>query len=1414
MSTNFSVSSQTIEETLGFIEQSLADQRYETARRHCELALGQGQIEQSQYNRLMFEVSIGLADMHMAYDAIQRSEVDDFQYALMQMRYYGRFNNTGAYRTSIQKAQGYTQFEYVRQMSEKVIHWYEQARQLAPDVYYKQMVDTYAGMYIDADLPPSLKQRIQTHKVKHSSVEMAPAKKTTTGTITGRLTYEDGEPASGTRVVLGLEMNFKPIDVLNYFDTQMHYQPNIGKLESVEGLTDQDGRFELTQIPTGCHAFLAVCLDPLKYAICTRFLAKDITIHQDRTSHLHRVITSWKSAPVEPLPIQMPVLPNEWLARDSNWERIGQMTLRNPFAYDFPRQIVSLDWPQNIDATGITDDQLFVLDTQTPDCPQSCQLADGKVLCMTSLDAYTTKRLVIYRRICGKQRSESFTRPTHLNLQIDHENQRLIIDTQATAFAIPYETDHVTGPILGVQGQDGQWRGQERFDLPHGLAVTSQQTQILQDGDIRAQVSVTYTFSDKSTIIYTFTAHEGEPVLLAHEKIDTHKVSKMAFELSLPDCLEGRGYLHWIGGQRNSSWEDLSGDQDRLLARLQEQTPWWIPPQGFGYAMTPADIQADDFIAVFTIRRGEWRDEAFDEISHGPVNGNHELDWPYPEMVGSTISMITAQYTAPREGQNADVCFRFPMFKGERYWGIAVSERDLNDGVHKHLSELQHKNSSPRLDDFIRWELDTQDVCERPVVWGPEQRIFQMRKTQDQDAFKHAWEHVWQNPDKPGYGGLSFLLHADPLIAWRAKLQLVAQAPIRSRMILLGREYSDMYSPVGARNLTPWCEEYDALAASGVFTEDEERLIRRSFILIGHLHRTRDFMNWNYGSRNANFEADRVDVVGTVGLVFPGNPDAKGFIEHALEMTHQGMKAYCTPESGRWYENPACYYLHAMKCRLHLLIRLAQVGLLDPAQVNLLKELLGWGILLLTPGIPITIPQMALPCDDATYHGLDKIRRVAPIGDHASLGSEIPEHWAILADYFDKCDPDFANLLRWAFISCDGSAGNHGDIPLYLSHPHVADTAIKQQPTLTSRRLEGFGSVFRDHFNETDEFYLLFKLGPGGYRYHRTEGSIILFVDGKPLIYDGGEDGEAWRHSTLSFYDTHMPLAPGHLQRFTVLPNLQFSQGVNPKAIAPGEPDFLNDECRHELVKVAFDRFNEKNPVNARSLWWIKDEYVLMHDDLHLDTSITSHWHLQVVGQSETRVAEGDYRFVGRFGTDMQVLLPNQTFSNEQVSDNTLNLGTAEKNRVPFSMRHLQVSKEAATHYTAVLRPLGHRKPVSATLIKQADKVVGTVVNGDQVSDVLLHNREQTTVDHEQVEFTGTYGAMLQRHEESYLMLMDKGVIHANDITLKSTGPSTELCVGKTTTLTVFGEGQVIATINGKSHMLRGKANELITIEI
>src|SRR5690606_34048329 len=151
--------------------------------------------------------------------------------------------------------------------------------------------------------------------------------------------------------------------------------------------------------------------------------------------------------------------------------------------------------------------------------------------------------------------------------------------------------------------------------------------------------------------------------------------------------------------------------------------------------------------------------------------------------------------------------------------------------------------------------------------------------------------------------------------------------------------------------------------------------------------------------------ADRVDVAGTIGVVFRGHPDAAAFTDHAVALMEQSLNTYCTPGSGKWYENPACYYLHASKCRMNLLMHLANAGLFDPTTLPRLKQHLRWGVLLLPPPCPMEHDVMRDGCSATDYRAVPKVRRIAPIGDHAQLGPWVPEHYALAARLYRSSDP-------------------------------------------------------------------------------------------------------------------------------------------------------------------------------------------------------------------------------------------------------------------------------------------------------------------------------------------------------------------------------------------------------------------------
>ena len=1152
---------------------------------------------------------------------------------------------------------------------------------------------------------------------------------TETGRVVGTLKHVDGSPAAPVIVTLGL----------------------------TGGTTTADpaGTFTFDHAPADDHPFLAVTLDGSRHEIVTRYVAHGVQVVANQVTTINATIRDWESAPS--LPTEEP--PKQFNRDGRTYRLVAHCYQRNPFDYRFPRQLVAIP--------VAADGPLWMKSSASQEL-QPVQVVNGEAVFFDELPPNSEHSIAIYSS------GESPARQSMLHVS----DGVATIDTGAAQFRIPWEGDG-SPPLLGLRGGDNIWRGQGRLVLPAGITVARRQVDVLADGPVLLRVRIDYMFSDGRHYSITFTAHRGEPYLLAHEVSDAVDGARFEFSLGEFGGGRGRGYLHWKASAGSQDWSTLTA-ADRELARLQESVPWWIPPCGFAYAMTPDGLAEQDFVGVFAIRRGEWIDRKFAAVANGPGDEpawRRELDWPFPEMVGSTVSMITANTTA-----DGDAAFRFGLFDGERHWGICVSTLGENDGPAKRISEFQHKNSSPTLQQFMDWHLDEPDTVQRPHVVATGERLPGLRAKRLSTAFRKFWDKI---PD----GGLRFAIEGDPRLGWRMKQELLAAAKQRSRMTLLGRDFGDTYSPVGGRPITKYAEDYDLLAASGVFTAEEERTVRAFLILMGHLFMSPDLMNWKLGSRNANFEADRVDVVGTIGVVFKGHPDSKRFTDHAIELMERSINTHCAPGSGKWYENPACYYLQASKCRMNLLFHLAGAGLFEPTAMPRLRDFLRWGILLLTPPCPSDYGLMRDGCDDAGYRAATSVRRLPPIGDHAHVGPWVPEHYALAAKLYRASDPAFADELLWAYLAGGADGGYFGNLPLLFAQLEEADLTPPSHPTLASRRLEGFGAIFRDRVGQADESYVLIKQGPGGYRYHRTEGSILFFADGKPLIYDGGEAGEAWRHSTLSFHDVHMPLAPGHVERFSSFDAVDFCQGVHPVALQPGQPTFLSDICDLALIDEAMRRYCEPNPVNKRSVWWIKGQYLLLLDELNLDPSVPCHWHLQVVADGHEGDWRSGYRFHGRFGTDLQVLLPGQTFVEETVTQQP----TLEHHRAgadSFSMRHLQLREDRATFNAAIPRPLrAGDEMLTASLIPNGIRVIG-----QSVDDVFFLGDADG--------FFGRYGCVLKRPGETILNVFDGSSLRTGDATLRCSGASASAHLtphgGK---LTAIGDSEVV--LRHGSHELR-----------
>lgn len=1178
--------------------------------------------------------------------------------------------------------------------------------------------------------------------------------------VHGRLRHPDGRPVQGRVQLLVAEA----IAVDHPHTVAYPYiwpgTEGCHPVESLGGDLAADGSFDLAG-EVGPGAGILALTGP-EADLGVRFLARDIDLDAPRPRGLDVTLRPWTSAAA-----RSDISPPTSIWRDGQRRTlIAGEHLRNPYWFDFPRQDLRLDWGLAATDAGCG---LLIVDGQETDFEI---LPDGTLLTFIDLPARAGRSLAFYRG------GRSLVRLRDPLLSVEESTASAVIDTGPACFRIPWGEGHDdAGPILQVLGSDGVWRGDGRMRLPAGIALR-RSVQLVHLGHLETTVEIVYRFSDGASCRFRLTAHAGEEYLLVHESGDA--LAGAGFDFALDEFSGGRGYLHSGAEGEARRWHDLIAE-DREVAWIQEQTPWWLPQSGFAWAATFDGCDSQDLVAVVGRRRGDWIDHAFASACHGPADHERELDWPYPEMLGSTVSMIRCATTA-----SGGVRMHFGRFHGERHWALLVSAFARGDGLLKEIHHVRHKTSSPRLDALRRWRFAAADAGERPRAAARREDLPRLR---DLVCGPSGDRLAGGKPPAPT---LAALLTQDAATLWRRARRLAVSIPIWTRLLLLDRECGDTCSPVGIRFLTPAAEEFDLVVGTGAFHPDEEIDLRAGLVAWGHLLISPDFMNWRYGSRNANFEADRVDVVGTVGLVLSGNPDGDAFVAHALERLRDSLAAYCTPGSGRWYENPACYYLQASSRRLNLAARLHALGVQDLGSIPRLADFLRWGVLLLTPPLPADPEAMRTGCTYADYAGLARIRRIAPIGDHAGLGGPIPEHYAVAARQLRGSDPALAALLLWAWQEGGRDGGAFANPTLLHAFGDGEDrpsTAIA--PPLESRRLEGFGAVFRGDVGGEREFMLLVKFGPGGYRYHRSEGSFILVADGRPLVYDGGEGGEAWRHSTVTWHASRLPPVPGRVDRFASFPGVDAVLGSSPIVPRPGIPIALCDRCDLDLVAEARRRGAISDPAARRAIVWIKDDYVVVLDRLNAESDDEHQWHLHVLADGEDHDPALGWRFRGRFGTDLQVIMPDLADRPWRCE----NLPMLDYRTPPegcVAQRHLQVEGGSGSgDYLAVLRPLPPgAPPLAATALRADGRIVGVHVTGPGIDDVLVLAGVPVRLAAAGVDLVGDAGGVIRRGDRTDLFLLGAGRLRCGGRSLVSDGPAAHYGDG----LSVSGPGSARAS--------------------
>lgn len=310
------------------------------------------------------------------------------------------------------------------------------------------------------------------------------------------------------------------------------------------------------------------------------------------------------------------------------------------------------------------------------------------------------------------------------------------------------------------------------------------------------------------------------------------------------------------------------------------------------------------------------------------------------------------------------------------------------------------------------------------------------------------------------------------------------------RMEERSQSYRTMY-----RQLHNLCIDYDLLQPAGVFSKDEQTLIRQTlgnavsrFMERGETFNPEDYYN-SAGMRASNTNSDRLAAVGMFCLAFPEHPLADAWLEHVVREI-QWQLNNTTLADGAWPEGTR-YQGAILRQYVPFAVALRRndgADLLSHPKFKLMFE---------------SLIQLQAPKDRM----LDGIAVIAGIGDanweniwEAVLG------WGTGA--YAQSDPAFASRLKWAWeragapFTVELSPGNPA-VGLFLVDPNVK--SVEQPPLMN--HISAMGHVLRrTRFGTEEESWLLLNgtSVPDEWHHHPDKGSFSWYASGVPIALDPG----------------------------------------------------------------------------------------------------------------------------------------------------------------------------------------------------------------------------------------------------------------------------------------------------------------------
>jgi len=418
-----------------------------------------------------------------------------------------------------------------------------------------------------------------------------------------------------------------------------------------------------------------------------------------------------------------------------------------------------------------------------------------------------------------------------------------------------------------------------------------------------------------------------------------------------------------------------------------------------------------------------------------------------------------------------------------------------------------------------------------------------------------------------------------------------------------GIEFSSHLSPVGIRPVFRHAGQIDLLLGDDDLLEPAiKQQLRERFAYLAYLLTDSSFMAHKYNAGHPNFDADRYVAIAAIAMLYPDHPHAQQWLDHAVRSLRKAMRVYVVPGSGKWAENLGGYYNWSTNIIGGMANALKHTGAADPYAWPEFQDFWRWGLVTALPPKP-WIGNLG---GDRAADKLVRVRQTPGIGDNGGDGGlSVHGGFALAGAHILQHNPELGRQLLWLWDQ--GGRAGYGHYPYALffglnaGHLHTARDP-RSAPRFPSRVLEGYGSIFRADFGRPSEGYLLFKCGPGGYRYHGEEGSFVLFGQGQPLSLDGANNFRPEQHSTVTFGKENTGLLRGRIVQFESTPQLDYTAGR-----FPGTPEQLrrtgtlarpesDEEPTTGKSAHSTRALHKEGDVICRQILFRKNDYVVIRD--------------------------------------------------------------------------------------------------------------------------------------------------------------------------------------------------------------------------